>query len=547
MPVDTVRSTTSQTKPVVPRSQPKQSVSRTGGFLAVHPRHEAELAAYGLRTADDFLTLAGEIVSGHPDRHVVQVRLSGHDGTTRIAYLKRQHIVRWKERLQNAIAGFGRVSKSAREAVMLAQLETVGFVVPEWMAYGESVDGRAFLLVAEVPGVVELRTFLGDPKTTPEQRTRIAERIGQTLAELHSAGFHYPDSTAKHFLINPQTLAITLIDWQTARRFEHVSERLRHSSLAVLYASIAENLATAGECARVLWSYRQVLGHSKQQVRCTFSSEVKAITRLADSVRNRRSLRDQRMGATSAQRLVWLAGEAACVVPELADSWPNPADGEPFYSDKPAHFLCMDTIDISNGQRCCLVRDRSSAPLSRLIARLRGKLYRSQGLVLSRVLFHLDRYGVPVPRILAFGQKLTTQRHTESFVLFEPPQGSLTLKDWYRTPTTSESRSRILETTGLLLRQLHEAGCRLDLPFAEEPCFHVTERDPLTPVVLGAVRSVRLVRRSSERGQLRDVCRLLQGPLGFLNAPSRLSLLRGYFGSRWSEERIMAWDRMNLT
>ena len=39
----------------------------------------------------DYLDLPGEIVSGHPDRHVARVEVDG-----RVCYLKRQHRVGWR-------------------------------------------------------------------------------------------------------------------------------------------------------------------------------------------------------------------------------------------------------------------------------------------------------------------------------------------------------------------------------------------------------------------------------------------------------------------
>ena len=68
------------------------------GWAEVHPRFRARLAAQRLLTAEAILNLPGEIVSGHPDRHVLRVELG---------YLKRQHSVGWRERLRQKLAGFG--------------------------------------------------------------------------------------------------------------------------------------------------------------------------------------------------------------------------------------------------------------------------------------------------------------------------------------------------------------------------------------------------------------------------------------------------------
>ena len=93
---------------------------RRGGFLVIHPQYQATLASQRYRRPEDILDLPGEVISGHPDRHVMQVQVESNDGSKCTAYLKRQHFVTWKERLRNAFAGFGRVSKSVREAILLS-------------------------------------------------------------------------------------------------------------------------------------------------------------------------------------------------------------------------------------------------------------------------------------------------------------------------------------------------------------------------------------------------------------------------------------------
>src|SRR5882724_7686260 len=76
--------------------------------LVVHSAMAESFREFGLTTPEAFLAIPGEIVSGHPDRHVMRVELS--DGRT--AYLKREHRIRWKDRFRNWRANFGWSSKS---------------------------------------------------------------------------------------------------------------------------------------------------------------------------------------------------------------------------------------------------------------------------------------------------------------------------------------------------------------------------------------------------------------------------------------------------
>ena len=69
-----------------------------GEWVEVNPHFAPELAARGLGTPAAFLNLPGEVVSGHPDRHVLRVDIPGFSTGF---YLKRQHGVTRRERFEN--------------------------------------------------------------------------------------------------------------------------------------------------------------------------------------------------------------------------------------------------------------------------------------------------------------------------------------------------------------------------------------------------------------------------------------------------------------
>jgi tRNA A-37 threonylcarbamoyl transferase component Bud32 len=451
-----------------PSSAPRRI--QAGGWMTVHPRYTALLHDGGLMQPADVIALPGEVVSGHPDRHVVEVRLPGTDD---VYYLKRQHRVGWRERLRQAAAGFGWTSRSEREARVLSHLAARGFPCPEWVAYGENGRGRAFLLVRGLTGPVELRRLLGAGRLSPADRRRVAERLGQAVAELHAARVTTPDLTAKHVFVDPVSFAVTLIDWQSACADQPVGDRDRVEALAALHASLVEGGATARERVRLLWAYRRVTRKSGQPVP-RFGEFVRRIAARAAVISTRRSIRDQRQpGVTHAgQRLVWLAGEAVCAVPDVAAVWPRPAVAAPFYSAAPANGRMPEQVCLPDDRPAHLTRFHTFAPLGRLVARLRGRPWRSPGATAGRVLFHLERYGIPAPRLLAFGQRLTGPCTAESFVLYDPLTG-VPLGEWLARPVISpEERSEVVEQAGSLRRQLDAAGLRPVTggePFRVEP------------------------------------------------------------------------------
>jgi hypothetical protein len=389
--------------------------------LNVHAHFAGALARAGLRDASAFLDLPGEVVSGHPDRHVCRVELPCGN-----FYLKRQHVVGWREKLRNWRAGFGWVSRCSREAQLLHELNARHLPAPRWAAVGEHA-GRAFLLVEEVRGARDLRTVLSDNGLSPGARRELARDLGAALAAVHSAGFDTPDLTAKHVLVKPNG-AFAFLDGQNARRGP-VPEAARADALGALHASLAG--ASRADRARALCAYGPGVPPLYQ------------ILRAAAKHALRRSVRDQLQSRAGAQRLVWLAGEAVCAVPEVAVAWPSPAVAAPFYDSPPGAI----SLQIA-GRNAVLVRGREFAPVGRLKAWLKATPYRSAGANVGRVLFHLERYGVPAPRLLAFGQRLSGAASCEWFALYEPAPG---------VP---------VERAAELVERLHEAGCELSDPRA---------------------------------------------------------------------------------
>lgn len=474
-----------------------------GGWVEVNPAFAAGFGSLGIDSATGFLELPGEVVSGHPDRHVLRVVLPGFPNAF---YLKRQHTVTLRERLRNRLDGFGWSSRCGREAAVLKELQANGLPAPRWAAFGEDGRGRAFLLVEEVAGAADLRHVLSEHAMPPESRARLATRLGALAARLHDAGFTTPDLTAKHVLVSPDGEVVTPIDWQSARRGAVVPEKERVRALAALHASLADELASPRERLRVL---RAALGPGR------LAEFADLVEETAIPLRERRSTRDQRQPVVtgSAQRLVWVAGEEVCAVPDVAAMWPRAAVAAPFYGCEPGTLPHR----LPDGREGVLIRGRSRAPFGRLKARLRGKPWRSPGASLGRILFHLERYGVPAPRLLAFGQRLTGAASAEWFALHTTPPKRITPDI---DPATGEQLGRVL-------RRIHDAGCR------------PVEGAPLSPyslddrgVSVGDVTRVRLTRQLGSHDRSHDLGLLLASiPLSV-----RAATEGGYHQGEWPHE-----------
>jgi hypothetical protein len=313
--------------------------------------------------------------------------------------------------------------------------------------------GRAFLLVEGLTGSVDLRHFMNDSDLSQTERAVFAQRLGQWIALFHDSGYTTPELTAKHLFVDSTNREFSLIDWQSATRSPYFARQSRLRSLAALHASLLEPLATPRERLRVLWGALRTC-RQKGQITGRFSDIVRGILSEAKHLADRRSIRDQRQHpSAAAQRLVWIAGEAVCAVPDVAAVWPNPAIAAPYYGCGPGTL----PIQLPDGRDAVLIRGRSFDPIGIVHAWARGRTWRSPGVTAGRVLFHLERYGIPAPGLLAFGQRFTGRMTAEWFALHTPPAG----------PIINPPDFAIAAELGRILRRLHDAGCSAgNEPFA---------------------------------------------------------------------------------
>ena len=538
----TVKAVAVVESPPVPPMNPKPPKR---SFVVVHPRYRQWLAKCGLVSPESFLAVVGEVVCGHPDRHVARVEL--HAGVKpRVAFLKREHLVGRRTRLRNWRAGFGWVSRCEREAITLRRLEEAGLPGPQWVAYGEH-DGQAFLLVEELAGATELRAHLDEFRLTESDRRALAGRIGRALAELHEAGFGTPELAAKHLFLRPDVLALSLIDWQSAPKPGpvHVADRARW--LGQLDATLAEDLASPDDRLRVLGAYRRTVielrGHSHGVPK--LSALAKECRHQAGRVRNRSSVAAQRqpLSTDAPQRLVWLAGEAVVVTPDIASVWPKPVIREPFYPATPTPTPPgghREWVNFPDGRRAVLVRFHTVARVGRLLAALRERPWRSPGATAARVLFRLQRHGIPAPALLAFGQRTVSKSAAESFVVAEPPADAVPVEYRLTDPSLPlDERRVLLRECGRLLRLLHDAGCRPNPErTAHDPLFMVTAG--AASVSVGSPFAVRLSKRFGDGAKLADLRDFVEG----FPDPDRLRVLRGFLGSAWADRATRrGWAR----
>jgi hypothetical protein len=457
----------------MPVSLPRPlQLARRRDHCQIRPECRDWLDALGLRAAADFLALPGVVVSGHIGRNVSRVDLGGT-----IAYLKREHLVRIRDRFRSWRDGFGWSSISAREAAVLRRLDAHGLPRPKWLAYGEA-DGQAFLLLEAAEGTVDVRSV-------PQVADDLAEHLGRIVARIHAAGIDQPDLFAKHILVRPGDLAVTILDWQRAVLRRRVPWPNRSRSVAALRATTPIEVLPDAGWDRLLTAYlaESVGSGPDARVLGAFRSSVE---RIAGAVRGRAGVRCQR-ALPVVQDLVRIDGERACVIPEIADA----------ARDESALAALYDPAN--DGRRITLPGDRSGVlrvaryrlPFGRWGAAARGRSWRSPELRAARLLFHLERHGIRGPKLLAYGQTVPALAPAGSFVLSDPPAAA---------PVRADDANAVRA----FLDQLHAAGCRLVGRGGDGEPFGMAGGE----VVVLDVRLLRLAKRLTRSQVQRDRARL---------------------------------------
>ncbi len=533
---------------VVRRSMVRARLRRQEGFLEISPRYRSFFRQMGVTKAADFLALPGEtphIVSGHPDRNVARITLT-MNGESWSAFLKREQRITWRTRVGNAVAGFGLVSRSLREVRILQALEREGLPGPEWLAAGEDGQGRAFLLVREVPGV-ELRTVLVAQKQ-PKQRRRIARRLGAALARLHTAGFHHPDLYAHHLFLDCGNDAIHLLDWQRAGLRQALSWRARCRGLAALHATVDDALASPAErllFLRTYWRSSPPLGVSWQ-------TAVQAIEAQARRLLRRRHVREKRQPPAPPQAWICLAGETLCVTPLLQQRCGEQAPdllGPYCTADTAAPSWRRCWPALPDATRTLLVQ-RTQPRSSRLRWPRSRRSPMSPEQRQAALLLRLQRHGITAPQVLALGQRCQNDGRVTSFLLTEPLAPTCSLEAWlaYRArrrtqPAALKRRWGVLRQAGALLRRLHEAGCYLG--FGPAGCgLAVHQAQGRFDVILASVDNVTPRRRRQPRREVRDLQRMQQVLRSAGCSRSDLGRFRaGYRGSE-GERRTVGVGRL---
>jgi tRNA A-37 threonylcarbamoyl transferase component Bud32 len=416
------------------------------GWVEINPRFQERLSRKKLVSAAEFLRWPGTILCGHPDRHVLKIEVHDENSVLR-GYLKKEHRVPWRDRLANAWAGFGFVSKSMREAQTLQAVAQAGIACPEVLAHG-AVGSEAFLLTREEPGLTDLRVYL---QRHPERSRAVARALGKALARMHAAGFEHGDLYAKHVLVG-QGPRFCFLDWQRARRRNRLTWGCRCRDLASLDATLPESLANDRDRLVCVRSYlRSWAGPFCKTV-------VMNVRRLSGELQQKPRIREMRRVPLpkGAQDLVWLDGEALCLTQAFREEMGGQVPDWLRFRVPQRSGVEMSQVPLAGGRAGRLIR-RTVTGLGGWLLSWLSKAPPPE-VQQAALLFRLERHGISTPRLLGFGQRRSRLWIRHSFLLTELPRSDGSLESLLAQLSSPSRRARLLRGAGALLRQLHEAG-----------------------------------------------------------------------------------------
>jgi tRNA A-37 threonylcarbamoyl transferase component Bud32 len=519
-------------------------------YLTIHPDYSQALNAAGIRAAEDILRLKSVVFCGHPGRNVARARLLTSMGELNLL-IKREHSVQLKERLDSLASGFGFASKARREALTLTSVRQAGIPAPQWIAHGEDATGCAFLVLLECTEAIDLRAHLRC-LTDPAIRKAWARRLGQTIAAIHEAGFDHPDLYAKHILVLDAD-QLCIIDWQRTSVARSVAWTARLRSLALLNATLEASLASPAERRRFLAAYVAACRQNNTSVPMRRILD-ETILEHAAKISKRRRLRElvNAPGRTTEPGLIWRDGEALCLTAELDERLDT--NLPPYLALKnlpvrPATLQLQEDVEIEGVGPAELTRCRRRSWTQPIQRAARSTRRTSPELRLAGIIYRLERLGMPVCKILAFGQRYSSLCGTESFLLRERRPG-MSARAWLETNPLTESltvRRRLIREAALLLRKLHSANFYLqstvggggDAIFAVEETYH--PRMAIDRVQLLVSR-----RREAPDHAERDVRRLWRTASGRqLSRTDRLRFLLAYRGTTgFRQQERQLWRRL---
>jgi hypothetical protein len=266
--------------------------------------------------------------------------------------------------------------------------------------------------------------------------------IGIWIARLVRAGIENPDLTAKHVCFHGIGTDPIFLDWQNVIRRSANDLAAGNRMLARLGVTLPGGIITNRLLLTLLMGYRREL-RGVVPTLPRMSEQIRLVQSLQDRFRRKRAIRHQlaERPHRAEQRLIWLDGEAMCVIPEAVSLLQSPEMQRECTTIAPNDARLLRLAD---GRLLLRVRERIRFSWGKLIADLRGRIWRMPVMREARWHFAQERAGQRMPRLLAFGQRLS-HFGGQGFLLLEvepaltpsPTSGTMPLR-FAQLPSTAQ-------------------------------------------------------------------------------------------------------------
>ena len=426
-----------------------------------------------------------------------------------------------------------RPAKARLEFENAVELRRRGILTVEPLAWGSRRrwwPSESVVVTREAAGARDFLAVLG-ASPSPSERTRLTRCFAVCLAHLHDAGIDHPDPHPGNFLIDPATMAFTVMDVHAIHFAKPLSWGQSLAALTLLnrYFQVRASATDRLRFWRAYLAARPELAvdwkaGALQLEAATRRSNLKFWTaRLGRYTADNRDSRRIRQGA--------YAGYAERDLPTdfveqmLTDpDAPFDAPGTVTLKDSRSSTVAVLTV---RGLTMALKRFRVKTPLVafknavRPTAALRSwKLGRNL----------LDR-GLPTARPLLIVERWRTGRPAEGYVAFEKLDDAADLAEAVRRTTDRRVLNEWADKLGRLLRAMHDREvAHRDLKAPNILMVGVSAPATARPVLLDLV-GVTVGRTVSRATRQRDLARLaVSFPPGTLANGVRLRFLRAYLG-----------------
>jgi heptose I phosphotransferase len=236
---------------------------------------------------------------------------------------------------------------------------------------------------------------------------------------------------------------------------------------------------------------------------------MRLLERFREQLQRRRHVVEKSQAPRESTQQTWqkIEGEELCVASALEEVLPGDPGWLSLRRTGPQRSRWLASPE---GMPLRLQRRRHRGlHLRRLFAWFRGREYTPPEQKRAHLLLRLERYHVPVPKVLAMGRVWQGVGSVEAFLLTCPLPRTLNLDQWLDRCSNPTQRQVVLSSLGQLLRKMHSAGCYLDSALSWRGIgVQLTNGGPRA--VLQWVDGLRLRRRLQERPARADLTRCLK-------------------------------------